>query len=84
MNIFSAEGRCFVTCDRGFGNRLNYNPLEYSGIVVIRLSSRPNFQDWREVIEVLIQGLEKVEVTGKLWIIKGGIIQEYQPIEQET
>nr|WP_211173146.1 DUF5615 family PIN-like protein [Brasilonema bromeliae] len=83
IDICCAEGRVLVTSDRGFGNRLKYNPSNYTGIVVIRLSSRSNFNDWREAIETLITGLEAADVTGKLWIIRNGNIQEYQPIEPE-
>lgn len=83
INVCRSEGRCIVTCDRSFGNRLKYNPSDYAGIVVIRLPSRYTFADWREAIDTLILGLEEVEVTGKLWIVQSGTIQEYQPIEQE-
>lgn len=83
IDICSAEGRCLVTCDRGFGNRIKYNPSNYSGIVIIRLPPRPNFQDWSEAIDTLIQGLESTEVIGKLWIVRNSSIQEYQPIEKE-
>ncbi|MUG96259.1 hypothetical protein F7734_29550 [Scytonema sp. UIC 10036] len=84
INVCGSEGRCLVTCDRGFGNRLKYNPSDYAGIVIIRLPSRYTFEDWQEVIETLIQGLEQAEVTGKLWIVQGGSIQEYQPIEPDS
>ena len=83
INVCRQEERCLVTADRGFGNRMRFNPSEYAGIVVIRLTSRPNFTDWREAIETLILGLEQAEVFGKLWIIRQGTIQEYQPIELE-
>jgi predicted nuclease of predicted toxin-antitoxin system len=83
IDVCHHEGRCLVTCDRGFGNRLKYNPSKYSGIVIIRLPVRPNFADWQVAIERLIQGLEAAEVIGKLCIIQGGSIQEYQPIEPD-
>ncbi|MBD6614515.1 hypothetical protein FNW02_01160 [Komarekiella sp. 'clone 1'] len=83
IDICHSETRILVTSDRGFENRLKYNPLNYSGIVVLRLPSRSKFADWREAIETLIAGLEAAEVTGKLWIISNGNIQEYQPIEPE-
>jgi hypothetical protein len=83
IDVCRREGRCLVTCDRGFGNRLKYNPSNYSGIVIIRLPSRYTFADWREAIETLITGLEAADVTGKLWIISNGNIQEYQPIEPD-
>jgi predicted nuclease of predicted toxin-antitoxin system len=81
IDVCRQEQRGLVTADRGFGNRLRYNPAEYSGIIVIRLPSRPTFTYWREVIDVLILGLEAADVTGKLWIIKQGKVFEYQSID---
>jgi predicted nuclease of predicted toxin-antitoxin system len=81
--ICHQEGRILVTSDRGFGNRLKYNPSDYLGIIILRLPSRSKFADWREAIETLIAGLEAADVSGKLWIISNGNIQEYQPIELE-
>lgn len=83
INVCRQEERCLVTADRGFGNRMRFNPSEYAGIVVIRLTSRANFAEWREAIETLILGLDRAEVFGKLWIVRQGTIQEYQPIEPE-
>ena len=83
INVCRLEERCLVTADRGFGNRMRFNPSEYAGIVVIRLTSRANFTEWREAIETLILGLEQAEVFGKLGIIREGTIQEYQPTEPE-
>lgn len=83
INVCRQEERCLVTADRGFGNRMRFNPSEYAGIVVIRLTSRANFTEWREARETLILGLEQAEVFGKLWIIRQGTIHEYQPTEPE-
>ncbi|MGH7998150.1 MAG: DUF5615 family PIN-like protein [Brasilonema sp.] len=83
IDVCCREGRVLVTSDRGFGNRLKYNPSNYAEIVVIRLSTRSKFNDWREAIETLITGLEAADVTKKLWIIRNGNIQEYQQIEAE-
>ncbi|MEQ9551656.1 MAG: DUF5615 family PIN-like protein [Coleofasciculus sp. G3-WIS-01] len=83
ITICHSEGRCLVTCDRGFGNRLRYKPSDYSGIVVLRLPSRPTFADWREVANTLVIGLESAEVQGKLWIVQGGRILEYQSVDEE-
>lgn len=83
INICHQEERCLVTADRGFGNRMRFNPSEYSGIVLIRLTSRTDLSQWREAIETLILGLEQSEVTGKLWIIQRGILRQYQPKNAE-
>jgi predicted nuclease of predicted toxin-antitoxin system len=84
IEICTSEGRCLVTNDRGFGNRLKYNPANYAGIIVIRLTPHHNFDDLQAAIDTLIMGLEEVEVTGKLWVIQRGSIQEYQPIEPDV
>ncbi|MDZ8134293.1 MAG: DUF5615 family PIN-like protein [Nostoc sp. DedQUE04] len=81
IDVCRRESRCLVTTDRGFGNRLKYKPSSYTGIVVIRLPPRPIFADYRAVAETLIAGLEAADVTGKLWIIRQGNIQEFQDIE---
>ncbi len=83
IDICHTEARSLVTIDKGFGNRLKYKPSNYTGIVVMRLPPRPNFADYRKVAETLIAGLERADVTGKLWIIQAGSIQEYQDIELE-
>lgn len=49
IDICRSENRCLVTIDRGFGNRLKYNPSHYTGIIGIRLPSRPAFEDYRTV-----------------------------------
>ena len=82
IDVCRSEGRCLVTCDRGYGNRLKYNPPDYAGIVIIRLPAHHTFEDWREVLETLILGLEQADVEGKLWIVRGKRIQ-YQPVEPE-
>ncbi|MBW4651197.1 MAG: DUF5615 family PIN-like protein [Kastovskya adunca ATA6-11-RM4] len=83
IEICRSEGRCLITLDRGFGNRLRFKPSDYSGIAVIRLPKQPSPGDLREAVEILIAGLEQAEIEGKLWIIQRGAIQEYQPIEPE-
>lgn len=83
IEICRAEERCLVTCDRGFGNRARFNPADYAGIVVVRLSPRSTFEERREAIDTLIASLEQAIVVGKLWVIRDNQIQEYQPIEPE-
>lgn len=83
IEICRTEGRCLVTLDRGFGNRLRYNPADYPGIVILKLPNQPKLEDFREAVEILIAGLERSPVEGKLWIVQGGKIQEYRPINPE-
>lgn len=41
IDICRQEGRCLVTSDRGFGNRVRFNPAAYPGIVLMRLPPEP-------------------------------------------
>ncbi|MEG4145495.1 DUF5615 family PIN-like protein [Microcoleus sp. Pol12B5] len=83
IDICRREGRCLVTLDREFGNRLRYNPSDYSGVVLLRLPSQAKPQDLQAAVEILIRGLEAAEVTGKLWIIRGEQLLEYQAISED-
>lgn len=83
IDICRNEGRCLVTLDRGFGNRIRFKPSDYPGIVVIRLPSQPAAEDLRFAVETLILGLDEAEVEGKLWIMQQGRILEYQAPEDE-
>jgi hypothetical protein len=83
IDICRREGRCLVTLDRRFGNRLRYNPSDYSGIVLLPLPSPAKSQDVQAAGEILIRGLDAAEVTAKLWIIRGEQLLEYQAISED-
>jgi predicted nuclease of predicted toxin-antitoxin system len=83
IDICRSEGRCLVTLDRGFGNRIRFNPSDYPGIVIIRLPSQPTLEDLGFAVETLIRGLDEAEVDGKLWIIQQGRILEYQALDDD-
>ena len=83
IDICRRENRCLVTLDRGFGNRLRYNPSDYSGIVLLRMPSQSKPQDLQVAVEILIRGLDAAEVAGKLWIIRGEQLLEYQAISED-
>ena len=83
IDICRREGRCLVTLDRRFGNRLRYNPSDYSGIVLLPLPSPAKSQDVQAAGEILIRGLDAAEITGKLWIIRGEQLLEYQAISED-
>jgi hypothetical protein len=48
--------------------------------VVLRLPSQAKPQDLQAAVEILIRGLDAAEVAGKLWIIQGEQLLEYQAI----
>lgn len=75
------EQRCLVTLDLDFGNPLLFRPQEYSGIVVLRLPSKPSPNDLYETIGTLIGGLARENIDKKLWIVEPRRIREYRPDE---
>ncbi|MBW4651684.1 MAG: DUF5615 family PIN-like protein [Kaiparowitsia implicata GSE-PSE-MK54-09C] len=83
IEVCRSEERCLITADRGFGNRSRFDPAIYAGIVIIRLPGQPSFASWCEAIDTLIAGLEQADVTGKLWVVQGSRIQQYQALEPE-
>jgi predicted nuclease of predicted toxin-antitoxin system len=83
IEVCRQEGRCLVTLDRGFGNRIQYRPKNYAGIVLIRLPPNASFADRVRAIDALILALEQEDVNGKLWIVRDGSVQEYKSIEPE-
>ena len=80
--VVHRERRCLVTFDLDFGNPLLFDPTEYSGIVVIRLSKPATLAEIGVGIDTLIRGIEVGPVEGKLWIVDRGVIREYQPRER--
>jgi len=78
ISVCKSEKRVLVTLDLDFGNPLLFKPSLYEGIVVIRQPSRPTLSDLTEAIKILIIGLEKEKIQGKLWIIHHGWIRIFQ------
>lgn len=81
LNLIRAchsEGRCLVSLDLDFANPLRFRPSEFSGIVVLRLPSKPSPAHLFEAIETLIGALNQRDVTGRLWIVQRGRLREYQ------
>ena len=73
-----SEKRCIITLDIDFGNPLIFNPLDYAGIALIRLPSKPMYDDLLSAIKTLIGGLAKENINRKLWVIQRGKIRVYQ------
>lgn len=79
IQVCRNEGRCLVTLDLDFSNPLRFIPSQYKGIAVLRPPSHPSRAELMLTIETLIGGLEKEEISGKLWIIQVGAIRKYRP-----
>jgi predicted nuclease of predicted toxin-antitoxin system len=77
IEVCRVEERCLVTLDLDFGQILRFPPSRYAGIALLRLPvpmSQPGLQD---AVHALLQGLEKRDIQGKLWIVARGKIREY-------
>ncbi|MGK7930124.1 MAG: DUF5615 family PIN-like protein [Microcystaceae cyanobacterium] len=79
IQVCQNEQRCLVTLDLDFSNPLQFDPVHYSGIAVLRLPNSPNPQDLLDAIITLINALKQEEIIGKLWIVQKGRIRIYQP-----
>jgi predicted nuclease of predicted toxin-antitoxin system len=75
------EGRCLVTLDLDFSNPFHYPPEQYDGIAVLRLPAKSTDEDIYGACRVLIEGLSRGEITGKLWVVRRDRIREYRPDE---
>ena len=78
VKVCQQENRCLVTLDLDFSNPLQFIPSQYKGIAVLRLPPQSTIDDLTDAIQTLINGLERENITGKLWIIQRGRIRIYQ------
>ena len=83
IGVCRDEQRCLVTLDLDFSNPFLFNPIECAGIAVLRLTSRPTADDLVETIEVLIAGLSRSDIRGKLWVVQRGRVREYLPEDSD-
>jgi len=77
-----AEKRCLVTLDRDFANPFLFDPAEFSGIAVLRLPAEITEDLLTEAMEVLIAGLAKSDIRGRLWVVQKRRIREYCPRDE--
>jgi predicted nuclease of predicted toxin-antitoxin system len=73
------EDRCLVTLDLDFANPLQFRPRDYRGIAVLRLPPRSSQEDLLNAVRTLAGGLERGDITGKLWVVQIGVLREYRP-----
>ncbi len=83
IEVCHSEKRCLVTLDLDFSNPLQFNPQKYSGIAVLRLPNRATPSDLNDAVKTLIGGLEREDITGKLWIVQRGRIRIHQPLSDD-
>lgn len=79
--VCATEQRCLVTLDMDFSNPFLYPPSEHDGIAVLRPPHQHSAEDIWNLCQLLAQGMNQEEITGKLWIVQRGRIREYRPEE---
>jgi predicted nuclease of predicted toxin-antitoxin system len=67
-NVCQREGRTLVTLDLDFSDIRVYSPIDYSGIIVLRLS-RLDKRRVLAVLQRLLPILDQEPLAGKLWIV---------------
>ena len=72
------EGRALVSLDLDFANPLQYNPVDFPGIAVLRLPTQPAPHVLDQLIRTLIGGLAGESLAGRLWIVEIGRLRIYQ------
>jgi predicted nuclease of predicted toxin-antitoxin system len=77
IGICGAERRCLVTLDLDFANPLRFDPESHAGIAVLRLDRRPTHTALAFAIDTLVRALDRMDITGKLWVVGGARVRSY-------
>lgn len=77
VEVCGSEGRCLVTLDLDFSNPFVFPPEDYAGIAVLRLPRRPTPRDLERAMLVLLEGLKRESIAGKLWIVERHRIRQH-------
>ena len=72
------EGRCLITLDLDFSNPIEFPPGEHAGVVVIRLSGKDSDRETREALGVFLREVRNSLPAGRLWVIQGNRLREYE------
>lgn len=79
LEVCRVEDRVLVTLDLDFSNVIRFPPERYAGIAVLRVPHPIELDDLRKHVRVLLEGVRREEVTGRLWIVESGRIRQYDP-----
>lgn len=75
IEVCRIEKRRLVSLDLDFANPLVFDPSNYFGIAVLRLSRKPSYQVLIKTVETLSLALKKENIIGALWIVEQGRIR---------
>jgi len=79
--ICSAESRCLVTLDLDFSDVTRFPPERGAGIAVIRVHRNQSLSILEQLIGLLLQGLSRMSIENKLWIVEATRIRIHQSDE---
>ena len=79
LEVCSGARRILVTLDLDFSNVLRFPPERYAGTAVLRVGHPVQLGDIYERVEVLLEGAQREELVGRLWIVESGRIRQYAP-----
>ena len=78
IEVCRSERKCLVTLDLDFSNSLLFDPAQYYGIAVLRLSAGTGGTCLLDAFRTFTAGLAGATIDGNLWVVRTGRIREYQ------
>jgi predicted nuclease of predicted toxin-antitoxin system len=75
----SSDERILVTLDLDFANPMRFEPAAGSGVVVLRVPTRPSRGDIRTVLDRLVSALGTADPSGRLWVVDDRRVRQFQP-----
>jgi predicted nuclease of predicted toxin-antitoxin system len=82
QNVLDAAvtaNQALVTLEPEFADPGRFPPNKTAGIAVIRVGDRPSLHDLDAALSTLIDGLERAEINGQLWVVEPTRIRVYDP-----
>jgi predicted nuclease of predicted toxin-antitoxin system len=77
IEVCQREGRALVTLDLDFANIQRYPPVNYCGIMVLRLGTQAHEPVARALTNA-IDVLQREALNGRLWIVEVGRIRIHE------
>lgn len=76
VDLAKADGRAFMTLDKGIGNITVFPPADYAGLILLRpqVQLKPHIlKMMRELIPLLL----RETVAGKLWVVESDRVRVF-------
>jgi predicted nuclease of predicted toxin-antitoxin system len=83
IDVCAEEERCLLTLDLDFANPLCFPPERYAGVAVLRLPSKPGYEDLIDAVSTFIKAVAKQQIHGQLWIVESERVRIYKPREED-